>query len=197
MLYARRFDITKKADREYIEKDIIPVVLVNEAHLKAHPNDLPAMVDAARARAATAPLIQRKVAASVEVLPPTQKEVIFCGQRLWPLLDTEERSRTGYDYPTLCSAIWFFNDLSTALRQSPTCSSPASLALAIRHLLRFPHEWSLLRDEGTRADTTRLWNTIRQLSIIYERAQGQGTTQTPPPPIRVQNATPSLLVMPL
>ena len=82
---------------------------VREAIL-ASPDDLEKILDdynRRNAEQARKNHDDKRFAQAKEKMGPGEEEIIMYGQRFWPVID----NRMGaYDYPTLCLAIWHFQD---------------------------------------------------------------------------------------
>ena len=108
--FCQRFDLTNTKERVHVRENIFPAMLANREAILASPDDLEKILDDHKRRNAEQARKthdDKRFTQAKEKMGPGEEEIIMYGQRFWPVID----NRMGvYDYPTLCLAIWHFQD---------------------------------------------------------------------------------------
>ena len=107
-------------------------MLANREAILASPDDLEKILDdynRRNAEQARKTHDDKRFAQAKEKMGPGEDEIIMYGQRFWPVID----NRMGvYDYPTLCLAIWHFQDQLRWLSMSWAGESIGSQVIMLR-----------------------------------------------------------------
>jgi len=150
--FCRRFDLTNAKQRIAISDDIFPAMIANREAILASPDSLEKILEEHKRHAAQKArdaFDEAKFAQAREKMRPGEQEIIMYGQRFWPVID----NRMGvYDYPTLCLAIWHFQDQLRWVSMSRAAESVASQVI----MLRLGTKWLYqLASQGELGDKTR------------------------------------------
>src|SRR5262249_45833826 len=133
-------------------KNISPAMLANHEAILASPDGLEKILDDYNrqiAEQARKTHDEKRFAEAKEKMGSDEEEIIMYGQRFWPVID----NRMGvYDYPTLCLAIWHFQDQLRWLSMSRAGESIGSQVI----ILRLGTKWLYqLAQQGEFGDKTR------------------------------------------
>jgi hypothetical protein len=161
--YAKKYDLTKKAERAQIQQDVFPVVIRHQEELARNPARLPILVQELY-RARQVEREEKRREQSISKMPHGQQKIVAFGETIWPRINDAP-----FSYDELCLAIWFFN---FTISQLQTQWDAKSKALQIQQMLkwltpicRFPN-----------------WPTaVRKLCALYSANPG-GLCECPPPP---------------
>jgi hypothetical protein len=191
--FATRFDITRAEDRRQIKDEIIPTVRAHMAELRAQPDRLAQLLDAARKAKRTSQVIEFQrpaIERARREMAADEQEIVFHGKRLWPLAE-HEKQFSGPDYQTLCHAIWWVND-ALKIMQLPD-PRPKDLGQGIRWMTRFLIEWAATREPAVvRDEIVRFAQLLVDLSVMYQNADGVGDCKVPHAPLRIKGASASI-----
>src|SRR4029077_9176691 len=127
-------------------------MLANREAILAAPNNLDKILDEnarRHAHKARTEADEKRFAQARERMGSGEEEIIMYGQRFWPVID----NRMGvYDYPTLCLAIWHYQDQLRWLSMSRAGESIRSQVI----MLRLGTKWLYqLAVQGEVSDKTR------------------------------------------
>jgi hypothetical protein len=112
----QKFNLINQKHREHVRDVIMPAAIANKEAILKSPREIDRIIaEHLKATAATVQkeAAEKKVVAAIKALPAREREVIFYGERMWPVVNPT------YDFDQLCAAIWSFQDLNRWLLQTP------------------------------------------------------------------------------
>jgi hypothetical protein len=133
----QKFNLINQKHREHVRDVIMPAAIANKEAILKSPREIDRIIaEHLKATAATVQkeAAEKKVVAAIKALPAREREVIFYGERMWPVVNPT------YDFDQLCAAIWSFQDLNRWLLQTPD-NSVGSRGRIIRFTTKWMQEY--------------------------------------------------------
>jgi hypothetical protein len=174
----QKFNLTNQKHREHVRDVIMPAAIANKEAILKSPREIDRIItEHLKATAATVQkeAAEKKVVAAIKALPAREREVIFYGERMWPVVNPT------YDFDQLCAAIWSFQDLNRWLLQTPD-NSVGSRGRIIRFTTKWMQEYinrMVPSEAGSRIK--KIYLLIDKLSRALEN-NPHGECRVPPPP---------------
>jgi hypothetical protein len=173
-----KYNLTNQKHREHVRDVIMPAAIANKEAILKSPCEIDRIIaEHFKATAATVQkeAAEKKVVAAIKALPAREREVIFYGERMWPVANPT------YDFDQLCAAIWSFQDLNRWLLQTPD-NSVGSRGRIIRFTTKWMQEYinrMVPSEAGSRIK--KIYLLIDKLSRALEN-NPNGECRVPPPP---------------
>lgn len=160
---------TKEA-RDFIRHSILPVARANRAEILAHPEQFDEIIRRHRREKVLAN--QKNLLANKSITLPEGEVIVKAySTLLWPTIDG------AYTYDQLCTACWYFRNLSGMLHSGTV----ADTALNVRLSIKWFSEYALFRDKNPAL--AKICQIIRHLSLLWE-SDPKGECAWPPFPLQ-------------
>lgn len=163
-------ELSKWDQREYIRQVILPIARACRGEILAHPDQFDAII---RRYQREKVLLGQKndLDGKANALPNGEVVVKVFGTMLWPTLDSS------YSYDQLCTACWYFRNLSGMLPSALVHDT----ALSIRYSVKWFSEYANFREKNPQL--AKICGIIRHLTFLWE-SEPTGECSWPPFPLQ-------------